>query len=137
LLQGEWFNTGDRWYRDEEGYFWYAGLVDDAFKCRGEWVEPVEIENVLIEHEAVLESGVIGVKDKDGLDKPMAYVVLKTGFSPSEEMAEKLKSFVRQKLSGYKVPAWIKFVEELPKTAAGKIQRYKLREEARRRSENY
>ncbi|MCL6447296.1 MAG: benzoate-CoA ligase family protein [Armatimonadetes bacterium] len=135
LLQGEWFNTGDRWYRDEEGYFWYAGRADDAFKCRGEWVEPVEIENVLIEHEAVLESGVIGARDKDGLDKPLAYVVLKTGFQGSAELAEELKNFVRRKLSGYKVPAWVRFVEELPKTAAGKIQRYKLRESARREGE--
>ena len=135
LLQGEWFNTGDRWYRDEEGYFWYAGRADDAFKCRGEWVEPVEIENVLIEHEAVLESGVIGARDRDGLDKPLAYVVLKTGFQASAELAEELKNFVRQKLAGYKVPAWIRFVEELPKTAAGKIQRYKLRESAHREGE--
>ena len=131
LLRGEWFNTGDRWYRDEEGYYWYAGRADDAFKCRGEWVEPVEIENVLIEHEAVLESGVVGMKDNGGLDKPLAYVVLKEGFPSSAELAEELKNFTRAKLAGYKVPAQIRFVGELPKTAAGKIQRYKLREQVR------
>lgn len=135
LLLGEWYNTGDRWYVDEDGYFWYAGRADDAFKCRGEWVEPVEIENVLIEHEAVLESGVVGVKDKDGLEKPMAFVVLKPGVEASDELAEELKGFVRNRLAGYKVPAWIRFVEELPKTAAGKIQRYKLRERVRAEQE--
>lgn len=132
VMIGEWFNTGDRYYADEEGYYWYSGRADDAFKCRGEWVTPVEIENVLIEHEAVLESGVIGAKDRDGLDKPMAFVVLKPGVSPSEELDQELKEHVRRRLPGYNVPAWIKFVEELPKTAAGKIQRYKLREERRR-----
>ena len=129
-IVGEWYNTGDRWHRDEEGYFWYAGRSDDAFKSRGEWVEPVEIENVLIEHEAVLESGVVGVEDRDGLLKPMAFVVLKPGFAASETLADELRAFVRSRLAGYKVPTWIRFVSDLPKTATGKIQRFRLRDEA-------
>ncbi len=126
---GEWFNTDDLFYRDSDGYYCYYGRSDDAFKYKGEWVVPVEIENIIIEHPAVLENAVIGIKDeKDGLHKPMAIVVLKNGFEPNDKLKEEIKKYVRNKLPGYKVPYWIKFVDDLPKTATGKIQRYKLRQ---------
>ncbi|MDA8335306.1 MAG: benzoate-CoA ligase family protein [Peptococcaceae bacterium] len=127
LIHGEWFNTGDRWYTDADGYYWYAGRADDAFKCRGEWVEPVEIENILIEHQAVLESGVVGFA-AEVLARPYAFVVLKPGFNESPELVDEIKGFVRERLPGYKVPD-IRFAAELPKTAAGKIKRFLLREE--------
>lgn len=127
LIHGEWFNTGDRWYRDEDGYFWYSGRADDAFKCRGEWVEPVEIENLLVEHAAVLESGVVGCPFGPGLEKPVAFVALNPGVEPSPDLAEELKKFVREKMPGYKVPEQIHFVDELPKTATGKIKRFMLK----------
>jgi benzoate-CoA ligase len=129
--QGEWFNTEDLWYVDEEGYYWYSGRADDAFKTRGEWVMPVEVENVIIKHPEVLESAVIGVKDKEGLEKPMAFVVLKNGKELADGLDEKLKEHIRKELPGYKVPSWIRFVPELPKTATGKFQRFKLRLEVR------
>jgi len=127
LIHGEWFNTGDRWYMDADGYYWYAGRADDAFKCRGEWVEPVEIENILIEHQAVLESGVVGTVSAEGLARPVAFVVLKTEGDGSPELAEELKGFLRTRLPGYKIPD-VRFAAELPKTAAGKIKRFLLRE---------
>ena len=126
--KGEWFNTEDLFYKDEDGYYWYYGRSDDAFKYRGEWVVPVEVEGIIIEHPAVLENAVIGLEDeKDGLCKPMAFVVLKSGFNPTKELEDDIKKHVRGKLPGYKVPYWIKFVDDLPKTASGKIQRFKLR----------
>ena len=124
---GEWFNTEDLWYVDEDGYYWYSGRADDAFKSRGEWVMPVEIENVVIEHEAVLESAVIGSKDDNGLEKPLAFVVLKPGQTGSDSLEDELKVHVRKQLPGFKVPGWIRFTPELPKTATGKFQRFKLR----------
>lgn len=127
LICGEWFNTGDRWYMDADGYYWYCGRADDSFKCRGEWVEPVEIENLLIEHQAVLESGVVGTVSAEGLSRSMAFVVLQDGVDGSTELTEELKGFLRGNLPGYKVPD-IRFVAELPKTAAGKIKRFLLRE---------
>ena len=128
---GEWFNTEDLWYVDKDGYYWYSGRADDAFKCRGEWVMPVEVEDVIIKNEAVLESAVIGTKDNDGLDKPMAFVVLQPGKEPTEALAEEIKAHIRSELPGYKVPAWIRFVDDLPKTATGKFQRFMLRSEVR------
>jgi len=131
--QGEWFNTEDLWYIDEQGYYWYSGRSDDAFKTRGEWVMPVEVENVIIKHPEVLESAVIGIKDEKGLDKPMAFVVLLDGKGKhnSNGLEEELKDHIRNELPGYKVPSWIRFVPELPKTATGKFQRFKLRQDVR------
>ena len=125
---GEWIRTGDKYSRDEEGYFWYQGRSDDMLKVGGIWVSPVEVENTLMEHPAVLECGVVGAEDADGLVKTKAYVVLKAGYTPSEELAEELKQFVKGRIAKYKYPRWIEFVDELPKTATGKIQRYKLRQ---------
>ncbi|MHB1406982.1 MAG: AMP-binding enzyme [Desulfitobacteriaceae bacterium] len=97
-------------------------------KAGGIWVSPIEVENSLMEHPAVLETGVIGSGDNDGLIKPKAFVVLKEGFEPTPELARELGQFVKNKIAPYKFPRWIEFTPELPKTATGKIQRYKLRQ---------
>lgn len=125
---GQWFNTEDLFYIDEDGYYWYSGRLDDAFKSRGEWVMPVEIENVIMKHGAVLESAVIGFKDHDGLEKPMAFVVLLDEVENTQELEEKLKEHIRKELPGFKVPAKFRFIPELPKTTTGKYQRFKLRQ---------
>ena len=130
VIQGEWIRTGDKYYRDSEEWFWYAGRTDDMLKVSGQWVSPAEVESALIEHPAVLESGVVGVEDVDGLTKPKAFVVLRSGQVASDELALELKDFVKAKIAPYKYPRWIEFVDELPKTATGKIQRFKLRERA-------
>jgi len=126
-MQGEWINTGDKYYIDEKGYYWCAGRVDDMLKVGGIWVSPVEIENCLGAHPAVLENAVVGFKDDQGLVKPRAFVVLREGFSPSEELSNEMKQWVQSRLAKYKYPRWIEFIPELPKSATGKIQRFKLR----------
>jgi benzoate-CoA ligase len=112
---------------DEEGYYWYQGRSDDMLKAGGIWVSPVEVEATLISHPDVLECAVIGVMDRDQLVKPKAYVVLKRGRIASESLETELKEFVKDKIAKYKYPRWIEFVDDLPKTATGKIQRFKLR----------
>ncbi|HVS04907.1 MAG TPA: benzoate-CoA ligase family protein [Candidatus Dormibacteraeota bacterium] len=129
-IEGHWIRTGDKFSRDADGYYWYAGRADDMLKVGGIWVSPVEIENTLVEHPAVQEAGVIGRRDADDLEKPMAYVVLAAGRQGSEELARELQDFVRSKIAEYKRPRWIAFVEALPKTATGKTQRFKLRQAA-------
>jgi benzoate-CoA ligase len=129
-IQGHWIRTGDKYWRDEDGFFWYAGRSDDMLKVGGIWVSPVEIENTLVEHPAVLEAGVVGRRDQDDLEKPLAYVVLAEGHTPSEQLGVDLQTFVRSRIAEYKRPRWIEFVSELPKTATGKTQRFKLRERA-------
>ena len=129
-IEGHWIRTGDKFSRDADGYYWYAGRADDMLKVGGIWVSPVEIENTLVEHPAVQEAGVIGRRDADDLEKPMAYVVLAAGQHPSAELARELQEFVRSKIAEYKRPRWIEFVEALPKTATGKTQRFKLRQAA-------
>lgn len=129
-IEGHWIRTGDKFSRDADGYYWYAGRADDMLKVGGIWVSPVEIENTLVEHSAVQEAGVIGRRDADDLEKPMAYVVLAAGHVPSPELARELQDFVRSKIAEYKRPRWIEFVEALPKTATGKTQRFKLRQAA-------
>jgi len=126
-MQGEWINTGDKYYIDEEGYYWCAGRGDDMLKVGGIWVSPVEVENCLTHHEAVLETAVVGAKDEQGLVKPKAYVVLREGYTPSEALAEELKKWVLDRLAKFKYPRWVEFIPELPKSATGKIQRFKLR----------
>ena len=96
-------------------------------KVDGQWVSPVEVENALVAHPAVLEAAVVGHADANELVKPKAYIVLQSGYEPSEALAEELKAFVRGTLVPYKYPRWVEFVPELPKTATGKIQRFKLR----------
>ena len=124
---GHWIQTGDKYYQDADGYFWYCGRADDMLKVGGIWVSPVEVENTLMAHPAVLEVAVVGREDTDRLVKPKAFVVLKDGHSASTELEAGLKSFVKDKIAPYKYPRWVEFVSDLPKTATGKIQRFKLR----------
>jgi benzoate-CoA ligase len=126
-LFGSWIQTGDKYSQDRDGYFWYAGRADDMLKVGGIWVSPVEVEATLIKHAAVLEAAVVGREDSDRLVKPQAFVVLKEPAQASAALAEEIKSFVKDKIAAYKYPRWIEFVSELPKTATGKIQRFKLR----------
>jgi benzoate-CoA ligase family protein len=126
-LDGHWLRTGDKYRQDADGYFWYAGRTDDMLKVSGVWVSPAEIESALVEHPAVLEAAVVGRKDKDELVKPAAYVVLRKDFVPPPALAEELQELVAAQLASYKRPRWVEFVPELPKTATGKIQRFKLR----------
>jgi len=125
---GEWINTGDKYFQDSEGFFWYVGRGDDMIKAGGIWVSPVEVEYCLMEHPAVSESGVIGNADVDGLIKPKAFIVLNQGYEPSVELADELSIFVKSKIAPYKFPRWVEFIPDLPRTATGKIQRYKLRQ---------
>ncbi|MBT3788272.1 MAG: benzoate-CoA ligase family protein [Alphaproteobacteria bacterium] len=125
-FQGAWTRTGDKYTQDEDGYFVYSGRSDDMLKVGGIWVSPFEVESALLAHEAVLEVAVVGKADGKDLIKPQAHIVLKEG-KGSDELAEELKAFVKDRLALYKYPRWIEFVEDLPKTATGKIQRYKLR----------
>jgi benzoate-CoA ligase family protein len=126
-FHGAWTRTGDRYVRDADGYYTYSGRSDDMLKVGGIWVSPFEVESALSEHEAVLEAAVVGHADGEGLIKPRAFVVLREGHAGSEALVAKLQTFVKSKLALYKYPRWIEFVKELPKTATGKIQRYKLR----------
>ena len=126
-MQGEWINTGDKYYEDADGYFWCAGRGDDMLKVGGIWVSPVEVENCLIEHPAVLECAVVGHMDEKGLVKPKAFVTLKDGQTPSEELEKELKQWVLDRMAKYKYPRWIEFMKDLPKSTTGKIQRFKLR----------
>ena len=127
-IEGHWIRTGDKYSQDADGYFWYAGRSDDMLKCSGVWVSPIEIESVLIEHPAVQEAAVVGRKDQDELMKPLACVVLKNGMKGTSELARELQEFVVTRLPVFKRPRWVEFLDELPKTATGKLQRYKLRQ---------
>jgi benzoate-CoA ligase len=128
VLRGDWVVSGDLFRQDEEGYFWYAGRADDMLKVGGIFVSPLEIENCLLQHEAVLEVCVVGQSDEDGLVKPKAYVVLHESFEASAETAEELKEFVKSRLAPFKYPRLVAFLDELPKNDRGKIERKKLRE---------
>jgi benzoate-CoA ligase family protein len=127
-IEGHWIRTGDKYTQDVDGFYWYAGRSDDMLKVGGLWVSPVEVENALIAHESVLECGVVGHEDHDGLTKPMAFVVLRDGTAGSPDLARTLQQFVRERLAEYKRPRWVEFVTALPKTATGKIQRFRLRD---------
>src|SRR5262245_9537411 len=127
-IEGRWLRTGDKYSQDADGYFWYAGRSDDMLKVGGQWVSPVEVENALLMHPDVLECGVVGHEDKDQLVKPMAFVVLRDGIVATAERGVELEQFVRMQLAEFKRPRWVSFVPALPKTATGKIQRFKLRE---------
>ena len=127
-MLGEWFDTGDKYYRDGEGYYYYCGRGDDMLKVGGIWVSPIEVEDALVSHPAVLEAAVVAKHDEHALVKPKAYVVLKKGNHPSEKLASDIQAFVKKNIAAYKNPRWIEFVKDLPKTSTGKIQRYKLRD---------
>ncbi|MFZ7089959.1 benzoate-CoA ligase family protein [Primorskyibacter sp. 2E233] len=126
-FEGEWTRTGDKYEITEDGRFVYCGRTDDMFKVSGIWLSPFEVEQALIAHPGVLEAAVVPMRDKDDLEKPKAYVVLKEGADRDAVLAE-LKDFVKEKVGKWKYPRWIEVVEDLPKTATGKIQRFKLRE---------
>jgi len=127
---GEWIDTHDKFSVDDDGYYWYAGRTDDMMKVSGMAVWPTDVEAVLQEHPAVLESGIAAAADAEGLIKPYAYIVLKDGHDPSDALAKELQGFVKSKMAKYKYPRWVEFVQALPKTATGKIKRFKLREMA-------
>ena len=125
---GHWTRTGDKYERTPEGRYVYCGRTDDMFKVSGIWVSPFEVEQTLVEHPSILEAAVIGRADDQDLIKPAAYVVLKDGAEKVD--ADTLKGYVKDKIGMWKYPRWIEVVDELPKTATGKIQRFKLRESA-------
>jgi benzoate-CoA ligase len=127
---GPWTRGGDKYRRDADGYYVYCGRTDDMLKVGGIWVSPFEVEAALITHPAVLEAAVIGLADENGLTKPKAYVVLKGDQRGSLALEESLKEHVKMQLAPFKYPRWIEFCAELPKTATGKIQRFKLRQQA-------
>ncbi|MEX0317080.1 MAG: benzoate-CoA ligase family protein [Ruegeria sp.] len=127
-FEGEWTRTGDKYEQTEDGRYVYCGRTDDMFKVSGIWVSPFEVEQALVSHPAVLEAAVVANRDGDGLEKPRAYIVLKQ--DEADGLADELREFVKDKVGKWKYPRWIDFVEDLPKTATGKIQRFKLREGA-------
>lgn len=122
-----WFATGDMYIHDMAGFYRFCGRADDMFKVSGQWASPFEIESVLLQHDAVLEAAVVGAEDGDGLVKPKAFVVLKAGVVAPEALGAELKRFVKRRIAPHKYPRWIEFVPRLPKTATGKIQRFRLR----------
>lgn len=124
---GPWTRSGDKYSKDQDGYFTYAGRNDDMLKVSGIWVSPFEVESALASHPAVLEAAVVAHADDDGLIKPKAFVVLRPGTDPAAGLAGDLQQHVKSRLAPYKYPRWIEFAAELPKTATGKIQRFKLR----------
>jgi benzoate-CoA ligase len=126
-MLGEWLRTGDMFSVDAAGWFTFAGRADDMLKVGGMWVSPAEVEAHLVQHPSVLEAGVVGREDGDGLTKVHAAVVLKNAGAASDALREELRQFVKAHAAGYKVPRWIEFVPDLPKTATGKIQRFRLR----------
>jgi benzoate-CoA ligase family protein len=127
-MLGNWFSTGDKYWMDDDGYYWYAGRCDDMFRVSGQWVSPAEVESVLIEHECVLEAAVVAYREDTELYTPKAFVVLREGFASTPDLARELQEFVKHRITPYKYPRHIEFTDKLPKTAAGKLLRYKLRE---------
>ncbi|NLO89974.1 MAG: AMP-binding protein [Clostridia bacterium] len=128
-----WYLTGDRAYKDEDGYFWFVGRADDVIISAGYRIGPFEVESALIEHPAVVEAAVVGSPDPVRGEIVKAFIILAEGYEPSEELAKEIQEFVKSNTAPYKYPREIKFVERLPKTISGKIQRVKLREEERKR----
>lgn len=127
-FEGHWTRTGDKYERREDGRFVYCGRTDDMFKVSGIWLSPFEVEQALVAHPAVLEAAVVPAVDEDKLEKPKAYVVLQEGYL-GDGLEKDLIEHVKQSVGKWKYPRWIVFVDDLPKTATGKIQRFKLRDE--------
>jgi benzoate-CoA ligase family protein len=126
-FEGEWTRTGDKYLREADGFYRYCGRTDDMFKVSGQWVSPFEVESALVSHPRVLEAAVVPKEDADGLLKPKAFIVLKGG--PGDDTLEDaLRAHVKDHVGAWKYPRWIEIVDGLPKTATGKIQRFKLRE---------
>ena len=126
-MLGDWLRTGDMFRQDADGWFYFEGRADDMLKVAGQWVSPAEVEAHLVAHPAVLEAGVIGGADDRGLTVPCAFVVLRDGRQPSPALAAELREFVRVRAAAFKAPVRVDFVADLPKTATGKIQRFRLR----------
>jgi benzoate-CoA ligase len=129
---GPWTRTGDKYFEDDDGYYVYCGRSDDMMKVSGMYVSPAEVETALIAHEDVLEAAVVGAPDDDGLIKPKAYVVVKSGVAADEDFARVLDGHSRSMLAPFKCPRWFSFLDDLPQTATGKIQRFKLREQSQK-----
>jgi len=134
IFLGEWTRSGDKYSEDEDGYYVYCGRRDDMLKVSGLYVSPFEVEGALVTHPEVLEAAVVAWLDAEGLVKPKAFVVLKDPAKAAdakmhEQMARALQDHVKSVLAPYKYPRWIEFRSDLPKTATGKIQRFKLRAE--------
>ena len=127
-MLGEWFVTGDRYLMDADGYYYFRGRSDDMLRVGGKWLAPEEVEKTINQHPAVTESAVVGYRDKDDLIKPYAFVVLNPDAKPNNDLQEDIKQFVRDRIATYKFPRWIEFVDKIPKTAGGKIQRFVLQE---------
>jgi acyl-coenzyme A synthetase/AMP-(fatty) acid ligase len=125
-FQGEWLDTGDKYSVDEDGYYWHAGRTDDMLKVGGIWVSPVEVEGCLLGHPDVAECAVVAHSDGDGLTKPKAFVVAKPG-ARADRLADRLIEHCAANIAQYKRPRWVELVAELPKTATGKVQRFRLR----------
>jgi benzoate-CoA ligase len=125
---GEWTRSGDKYQRDAAGYYVYCGRNDDMLKVSGLWVSPTEVEAAIITHPAVLEAAVVAWEDADRLVKPRAFIVLRPGATAGVDLASEIQEHVKQRLAPFKYPRRVEFIAELPKTATGKIQRYKLRE---------
>jgi len=128
VFVGQWFNTGDQFSQDAKGYFYYQGREDDMLKVSGQWVSPLEIEGILQGHPAVRESGVVGTPDESGLVRIKAFVVPEERSQVSPELEKELVNFVRDRTAHFKAPCWVHFVQELPRTTTGKLQRHKLRQ---------
>ncbi len=126
-FEGVWTRTGDKYERTASGRLVYCGRTDDMFKVSGIWVSPFEVEQALVSHDAVLEAAVVAARDDDGLEKPKAFVVLKEKDAESDELAISLREHVKETVGKWKYPRWIEIVDDLPKTATGKVQRFKLR----------
>jgi 4-hydroxybenzoate-CoA ligase len=129
-FEGGWTRSGDKYIRDADGFYTYQGRTDDMFKVSGIWVSPFEVESALVGHADVLEAAVVPKEDTDGLVKPKAFIVLKPGRTAANGLLDELKDHVKAKAGMWKYPRWIDVVDGLPKTATGKIQRFKLREGA-------
>jgi benzoate-CoA ligase family protein len=132
-LNGDWIRTGDKYSRDADGFYVHSGRSDDMIKAGGIWVSPVEVEAAVIRHPSVLECAVIAIADEDGLDKPHAFVVLRSGFTANDAIAREVRELVKGLLAPYKCPRTIRFIAELPKTATGKLKRYELRRMAKQK----
>ena len=128
-FQGRWIRSGDKYYQDVEGHFVHAGRADDMLKVSGLYVSPVEVESALVSHPSVLEAAVIGCEDRDGLVKPLACIVLKNPQEAGAGLAAELQQHVKDRLAPHKYPRRVEFLTELPKTATGKVQRFKLRQQ--------
>lgn len=128
---GFWVLTGDKFFRDSDGYYHFCGRTDDMMKVAGMWVSPGEVENALLGHPQVAEAAVVGAIDSNGLTRPTAFVVLRSGAVEGPELSREIQEFVRERLPSYKCPQEVRFQSELPKTATGKIQRFRLREAAK------